>query len=153
MTARNKEAYCGLYCGACPVYLNRTDSWIVKVVMEQYGIAIEDLHCKGCRSGTLSPSCRDCPARDCAKSKGLDSCSACPELPCEQIAGFSPERPHGKERVSSLRFLRDHGSQAWLDQQATQWTCTHCGRVGSWYEQTCADCGATLPAGWARPVS
>jgi hypothetical protein len=148
MTNRNREAFCGLYCGACPVYLNRTDSWIVKVVMEQHGIAIEALRCEGCRSGTLSPSCRDCPVRDCAKSKGLDSCSACPEMPCEWISGFSPERPHGKERVGNLRFLREHGPDAWLDHQAAQWTCTQCGRVASWYETTCAQCGSDLPVGY-----
>ena len=148
MTNRNLEAYCGLYCGACPLYLKRADDWIVKVVLEEHGLAFEDLHCEGCRTDTLSPSCQNCAVRDCAKSKGLDSCSGCDELPCERITGFGTVRSHGGEVVGNLEAIQDHGSRKWLADQAAQWQCSNCGRGGSWYEITCGECGAHLPAGY-----
>jgi hypothetical protein len=148
VTNRNLEAYCGLYCGACPVYSSREDDWIVKSVLEQHGLTIDELHCEGCRSGTLSPSCQVCATRDCAKSKGLDSCSGCEAFPCGRISDFGSARPHGKDVITNLTFLREHGSEAWLAQQAVKWTCSTCGRVGSWYETTCAQCGKPLSAGY-----
>jgi len=148
MLNRNLEAFCGLYCGACPVYLKRADDWIVKIVLEEHGLAFEALHCEGCRSSELSPSCQNCLTRDCAKSKDLDSCSSCDLMPCERIAGFGNVRPHGKEVVGNLTFLRDKGSDAWLEAQARQWQCVACGRVGSWYETVCSACGGQLPAGY-----
>lgn len=147
MTNRNTEAFCGLYCGACPVYLKREDDWIVKIVLEQHGLAFENLHCEGCRTDTLSPSCQNCLVRDCAKSKGLDSCSGCDAMPCERITGFGAVRPHCGEVVGNLTSLRDYGFEPWLTNQVVKWQCTQCGRVGSWYEQTCAECGTALPAG------
>ena len=148
----NLEASCGLYCGACPVYLRREDDWIVKIVLEQHGLAFDDLYCEGCRSGALSPSCRDCATRDCAKSRGLDSCSGCDEFPCERIFGFGSVRPHGREVMGNLQAIRDRGAAQWLADQAMQWQCTRCGRAGSWYEPVCGACGAKLPAGYdVRP--
>jgi Protein of unknown function (DUF3795) len=89
ITDRKLEAFCGLYCGACPVYLNRADDWIVKIMLEEHGVTFDDLHCEGGRTDTLSPSCQKCVVRDCAKSKGLDSCSGCGELPCVRMAARS----------------------------------------------------------------
>jgi len=146
---RNLEAFCGLYCGACPVYLKREDDWIVKTVLEQHELAFDDLHCEGCRTESLSPSCQNCAVRDCAKNQGLDSCSSCDELPCEQIAIFGHIRPHAGEVVGNLLALRHHGSEKWLANQAKQWACITCGRVGSWYERVCAECGSTLEAGYS----
>ena len=148
MTIRNLEAYCGLYCGACPVYLKREDDWIVKIVLEEHELAFEDLHCEGCRTDTLSPSCRNCAVRDCAKSKGLGSCSGCDGLPCKRIAGFGTVCSHGGEVIANLKSIRDHGSEKWLTDQVTQWQCSTCGYVGSWYERTCGECGTPLPAGY-----
>jgi len=148
MSSRDLEAFCGLYCGACPVYLKRADDWIVKIVLEEHGLAFEDLHCEGCRTNTLSPSCQYCAVRDCAKSKGLDSCSGCSEFPCPRIAGFGSVRPHGSEVVGNLESIRDRGSEKWLADQAIQWQCSTCGRRGSWYETVCGKCEGQLPAGY-----
>lgn len=144
MTDRNLEAYCGLYCGACPVYLQRTDNWIFRAVRERFAETDADLVCHGCRSDVLSISCRDCPKRDCAKAKGLDSCAACPEMPCDKLTF---RLPHAAEIIPNLEALRARGSATWLAEQAAQWRCPSCGRTGSWYECVCADCGAELPAG------
>jgi len=150
MTERNKEAYCGLYCGACPVYLKREGDWIVQVVVEQYGLSFEALRCEGCRSDVLSPSCMDCGIRDCAQRKGLDSCAPCGEFPCKEIAGFGAVRPHGAEAVPNLKAIRRDGAEQWRIDQAAHWACNQCGTVGSWYEQVCPTCGSVLPSGWAQ---
>jgi len=153
MVDRSVEAFCGLYCGACPVYLKREGDWIVRHVLKEHALSMETLHCEGCRTDMLSPSCQHCVVRDCAKQKGLDSCSQCAEMPCEGIAGFGSGRSHGCEVIGNLTFLRDNGSKAWLASQAAQWQCPMCGRVGSWYETTCSQCGTALPAGYDPPES
>jgi len=142
---RNLEAFCGLYCGSCPVRLKRKDDWLYQAVRERFAEKDEDLLCRGCRSDVLSASCRDCEKRDCAVAKGLDSCASCPEMPCDRLNSF--RLPHAAEIVPNLEALRDRGHEAWLTEQAKQWRCAQCGRAGSWYERVCTDCGATLPAG------
>jgi hypothetical protein len=145
MSDRSLEATCGLYCGACPLLLQRKDDWIYRAVRARFAEKDEDLLCHGCRTDVLSISCRDCPKRACAKGRGLDSCAACPEMPCKWYAAF--RLPHGAEIVPNLEALRDRGSDVWLREQAGRWRCATCGRAGSWYERVCPDCGAALPAG------
>lgn len=145
MSSRNLEAYCGLYCGACPVYLRQHDSWLVQAITEHFNCKVGDLRCMGCRSEMVSISCRDCDRRDCAKSKGFDSCSACPEMPCDRMSNYS--LPHMRDAVPNLEALRVRGSNAWLAEQAEQWKCPSCGKTGSWYEQICAQCGTALSSG------
>ena len=149
MTDRSHEAYCGLYCGACPVLLQRKADWLYRAAREDYAETEADLLCKGCRSDVISVSCRDCPKRDCAQSKGFDSCAACPDMPCGLL---SFRLPHGAEMVPNLKALRDRGSEAWLAEQVDRWRCVSCGRTGSWYEQTCSECGAPLPSGFETPA-
>lgn len=149
MTDRNLEAHCGLYCGACPVLLVRRDDRLYQAVREHFAAPDEDLLCRGCRSDVLSISCRECPKRDCAKSKGLDSCSACPDMPCDLQKNF--RLPHASEILPNIEALRDRGFSTWLAEQAEHWRCATCGRTGSWYERVCSDCGAALPAGHRPP--
>ena len=148
MTDRTAEAYCGLYCGACPVLLKREQDVIYRAVREHWSASTEDLDCLGCRSEVLSVSCRDCPKRDCAQARGLDSCATCPEMPCDKLTF---RLPHAAEIVPNLTALRDHGPSVWLEQQEAKWRCPSCGRMGSWYERSCPDCGAMLPAGHEPP--
>lgn len=149
MADRNLEAYCGLYCGACPVYLKQFDNWLVQAIMEWADCEVSDLDCLGCRSETLSLSCRDCDRRDCAQSKSFDSCSVCPEMPCDRMRSY--RLPHMSEAVPNLKALRDRGTAAWLGEQVDHWRCPSCGKAGSWYEQVCLECGSVLPSGHSRP--
>lgn len=149
MSNRNLEAYCGLYCGACPVYLQQYDGWLVQAVTEYFKCERTDLRCHGCRSETISLSCRDCDRRDCTTSKGFDSCSACPEMPCDRMSNY--QLPHMSKAVPNLEALRDRGSDAWLAEQAEQWKCPSCGKTGSWYEQICARCDTALSSGHESP--
>ncbi len=150
MSQQDFEAVCGLYCGACPVRLQRTDDWIYQWVREHFKAEDKDLVCHGCRTDVLSVSCRECPKRDCAQTKGFDSCAVCPEMPCDKLQGL--DLGHGAEIIPNLEALRARGSAAWLAEQAEKWRCPSCGRVGSWYERICADCGTDLPAGHDQPL-
>jgi len=149
MDERNLEAHCGLYCGACPIYLRQYDGWLVRAVAERVQCETESLRCQGCRSGMVSPSCRDCPRRDCAQAKGFDSCAACPDMPCEWTRNW--RLPHGADVVPNLEALRDRGSAAWLAEQADHWRCPSCGKAGSWYERICRQCGTALPSAHEPP--
>ncbi|MFC2078788.1 DUF3795 domain-containing protein [Candidatus Bipolaricaulota bacterium] len=149
MIDRNLEAYCGLYCGSCPVHLKQFDNWLVQAVLERLKCTEADLDCHGCRAETISLSCRDCDRRDCAQSKGFDSCSTCSEMPCDRMRSY--RLPHMSEAVPNLMALRERGSNAWLAEQAEHWACASCSKTGSWYEQVCPQCGTTLASGHQLP--
>jgi len=150
VTDRSLQAYCGLYCGSCPVHLKQFDNWIVQAILRRFECTEADLDCHGCRAETISLSCRDCDRRDCAQSKGFDSCSPCPEMPCERMQGY--RLPHMSEAVPNLQALRERGSEAWLAEQAKHWTCPSCGKTVSWYEQVCLQCGSALASGHQKPA-
>lgn len=70
---------CGIYCGACALYINGK--------------------CDGC----LDPHTVECPIYKCVQSKGVNYCGECPEFPCERhyqanIAVYSPKYLDWKKR-------------------------------------------------------
>jgi hypothetical protein len=75
---RNKDlmAPCGLYCGACGVYLATRDNneKFKKIMGGLYGTTPEDTECLGCMqtqpSDKLYCLCEHCDIRKCVQSKG-----------------------------------------------------------------------------------
>ena len=97
---RNKElrAPCGLYCGACGVYIaTRDKNEKLKAIMGNlYGTKPEETECLGCMQPNPAKKivgfCRICAIRNCTKSKGFYSCHQCEEWPCSRIENFGFER-------------------------------------------------------------
>jgi len=150
---QNPAAPCGLYCGACSIYVagRRGDSKRLEQIakgMAQYlgqPVEVEDLACEGCLSDVIALQCRDCVLRACAFGKGLIHCAQCSDFPCQQIIAFNNDgMPHHSEVLNNIRRQRVIGIDAWIEEQEERWRCPHCGCEVEWYASQCPDCGTTL---------
>lgn len=153
---RNKElmAPCGLYCGACGVYIaTRDNNQKFKTVMGNlYGTKPEDTACLGCMQSDppkkLYGYCSMCSIRDCVKSKGYYSCHQCQDWPCDQIKnfGFATGRkvmlqtiPLWRAKVAELGD--EEGSVELARMVCARYHCPACGQPLFRGAQRCRACG------------
>ncbi len=125
------HAYCGLYCGACPILLST-----------RAGISTEACH--GCKSEQPTGSCAVCSIKACAQRLGYAFCNQCPEYErCERINAVLKDAnwPYQQAAAHNLESIRQLGISAWLEAQAQRWRCTSCGAAHSWWDETCPRCG------------
>lgn len=103
-------ACCGLDCGLCPRYYTVGTS-----------------RCPGCAGPDFfnkHPSCSFITC--CVKQKHLETCGECSEFPCKKFKSdeeyqqvkLSSSYPPYKKIMSNLRFIREHGVQEYMEQQA-----------------------------------
>jgi hypothetical protein len=136
-------APCGLFCGACDVYLANLGGTVQELAKE-WGRPPEDLMCLGCLSPETAIYCRNCGIRDCAVAKKFVSCADCPEMPCKLLKDFAAGKiPHHQTILVNLERIREAGLDAWISEQTARWTCA-CGKRFSWYQENCPACGAGL---------
>jgi hypothetical protein len=149
----NLVATCGLYCGACPMYLDsqsksdqKTTEFMQQLGAKQPAIKKEDLQCDGCLGkGKLISFCAKCDIRACAESKTIARCSDCSEFPCSRISKFNNDfgkLQHHSEVLANLRHLRDVGIKDWAKSEKERWQCPQCQNRISWYDKACSKCGA-----------
>ncbi len=136
-----REGYCGLYCGACPVLL-ATEKRERVDPLQNAQLPAEQV-CFGCKSEKSTPWCTDCALKHCARSKGFDSCAQCDEVPCEPMTRFveDPQWPYHKAVPKNWRLIREQGMAEWSRDQAVRWQCPSCGAPFAWRDETCAQCG------------
>lgn len=134
-----RDAYCGLYCGSCPVFLKT----LAAVAEGKTDFSNPDGYCLGCKSDVVSGWCAQCTYKDCAKSKGYDTCAECPDYPCAPMKGFieDPNWMYHIEAPYYIALIRKEGKQAWLEQMQKRWSCSECGRIQDWYSKKCDTCG------------
>lgn len=152
---RNKElmAPCGLYCGACGVYIaNRDSNEKFRTAMGNlYGTKPEDTRCKGCMqedpARELYLYCKMCKIRDCVKAKGFYSCHQCEGWPCDMISAFSLATgrqvmartiPVWRENVA--RYGDEQGSVEWARHECRRYHCSFCGKPLFRGAQRCRHC-------------
>lgn len=164
-------APCGLYCGACAIYvsyhtgdpepMNRVGRVFAKLAEEgvsgvpplkegaefslerAQSMKKEDFLCEGCVSDVVALPCRVCALRDCAMGRGLATCAQCPDYPCQDLVSFNNDGiPHHGEVLANTRRQRDVGLDAWIEEQRARWQCPRCGRSLDWYAMRCPGCGA-----------
>jgi len=153
-SGENLVATCGLYCGACPIYLDtqnksdqKTSAFLQQLGSKQTGAKRENFQCDGCLGkGKLLPT--NCAIRSCAEGKGIARCSDCSQFPCPRITDFNNN--HGKllhhcEVLANLRGLREAGIQSWARSEQERWSCPQCRNRLSWYDKACSKCGAKRP--------
>lgn len=119
-------AYCGLYCGACPLYLKKK--------------------CKGCKHVSKQTKCE---IRKCARAKKIDSCAQCKAYPCDvkkvkEIAAGEGKKPFYKLRTKNFETIKKEGYKAWDDQQKKRWICTNCKTAFSFTDESCPKCNADI---------
>lgn len=115
-------AYCGLDCLSCPIYLVTREQdkkkqkekrkEIVRLIKEHYGIVskLEEItDCDGCMAdtGRLFSGCKDCPIRECAINKELQSCVYCKDYICGTLEEFFVKEPDAKKRLDKIRNSSD----------------------------------------------
>jgi hypothetical protein len=140
---RNKDlmAPCGLYCGACGVYIaTRDGNEKFRTIMgDLYGTPPAETACHGCMQGgdgekKLYAFCRECGIRDCVQSRGYYSCHQCDGWPCEMIESFGLATgrnvmkrtiPIWRENVAALGD--EEGSVAWARGECERYHCPDCG--------------------------
>jgi hypothetical protein len=161
---RNKDlmAPCGLYCGACGIYIStRDENEELKAIMATtYGANPEETECLGCMQPDppkkLFGYCAACNIRSCAKSKGYYSCHQCEEFPCSMIEGFplEPARRIMKDSIPKWRGkVVEHGEEEgdfeWARQECARYRCSSCGEAHIRGAQICDACNETAAEdGW-----
>jgi len=127
-------AFCGLYCGACPLYLT--------------SIKTEDpskVVCLGCKSDKLAEHCLKCAMKDCASAKNLNSCGECVQFPCEKTKPFhNSDKDMAKIAEKSCYCIRQTNYSTWTKEQVSRWTCKNCGSTFSFSDETCPNCKADV---------
>jgi len=113
---------CGLYCGACPLYLARTDEGLRKRIAEGQGISEgKVVLCAGCRpmQGRVAFDWAKsgCDTYDCAiGDKKVEFCYECDDFPCLKLAPCADraqELPHNT-KVYHLLLLQKEGIDAFI---------------------------------------
>lgn len=135
-------AVCGLYCGACTLYIaTQEDPERLKKIAERFQVTEDVVKCYGCRSRKRGPYCRMCKMTACASERGIDFCVECTDYPCEELKQFQSERPHRIELWSDLERIRAVGYIRWLKETRANYTCTKCQTINSAYDLKCRKCG------------
>ena len=150
---RNLAAPCGLFCGACTIYVaqRRGDTKRLTQIAQNVGVRknrlinLSDLNCEGCLSDVVSFFCRECTLRSCVSGKGVTHCFHCSDFPCQQILDFNDDgRPHHGEVVDNIRRQKEIGLETWISEQKERWQCPQCKCVVDWYTTECPECTAPL---------
>lgn len=105
-------AYCGIACDKCPAYLatincdeelsRRTAAKWTETIGRP--IAPEDIRCLGCKSNVLMKLCHECPMRDCALGRGLETCGHCKDYICSTLERFLRQMPAERETLDRIHL-------------------------------------------------
>jgi len=146
-------APCGLYCGACGVYIaTRDENQKLKRAMGNlYGTPPEETVCLGCMQPdppeTLYGYCTQCKIRSCVKEKGFYSCHQCEKWPCRLIDNFGFATgvrvmkraiPLWREKVAE--YGDEKGSAEWAWAECERYHCPSCGEPLLRGAQRCRAC-------------
>ncbi len=150
---KNLMAPCGLYCGACGIYIATRDKndKLKTALGNLYGTKPEETQCCGCMQADppemLYSFCRSCKMRECVRSKGLYSCHQCQEWPCAMVENFGIATglrvmkrtiPIWRAKVEALGD--EQGSIAWARSECERYHCASCGNPLFRGAQRCRVC-------------
>lgn len=135
---------CGLYCGACGIYLATQENDCDKIL--QYAVVLNQNYeatlCFGCSSKRKSLHCSEsCIFVECKQRKGVNYCIDCKDFPCQAMNEFKSKMPHRVEIFDSQKRLKEIGIECWLIEMKDYYTCPHCKTVNSAYHLVCRSCG------------
>lgn len=143
---RNLASVCGLYCGACGVYIATQENDVEKMqnIAKTLNQTLEETWCDGCGSERKSAYCsQKCTFIKCAKEKNIEFCGSCNEYPCEQLKDFQSKMPHRLELWQSLQRIKETGWENWSDEMIAHYTCQNCNTINGAYHIACRKCGNT----------
>ena len=85
---------CGVMCSECPAYFAATQGFanqqeVAEAWRRIYGLEepAPNISCHGCLASdeVVFHTCRRCSARNCCRTKGLNSCAECRETECKLL--------------------------------------------------------------------
>ena len=129
-------APCGLYCGACPMYLatqensqQRLNAFAQQFSAGKMQLKLEDVLCDGCYwrrpRGLLLPRCASGPAL--RADVNVTRCSDCSDVPCTKVTNFNNDgMQHHSEVLENLRRVREIGISRWTKYEEDRWHCHQC---------------------------
>ncbi|MDQ5987145.1 MAG: hypothetical protein CSYNP_02882 [Syntrophus sp. SKADARSKE-3] len=159
---KNRElmAPCGLYCGACGVYIATRDKneKFRSVMGNLYGTKPEDTACLGCMQPDpprlLYSYCSSCELRSCIKSKGFYSCHQCDQWPCTLVENFGyatgirvMKRAIPIWRAKVAEYGDEQGSVEWARAECKRYHCPSCGAPLFRGAKTCRACKTSVAEG------
>ena len=135
-------AVCGLYCGACSVYLaTREEPARLEILAAKLGQSVEETRCLGCRSDLRSQHCRSCTFVECASARGHFVCGECQDYPCAPFSQFQAACPHRAEIPADMAQILEAGPATWALGIPERYACPACGTVNAAYDLACRRCG------------
>lgn len=141
-SGKKYAAVCGLYCGACNLFIATTeDPERLKKLAKGFKVSEEDVKCYGCRSDKRGPYCKVCKMFDCAAEKEVDFCVECSEYPCEELKRFQSAAPHRIEIWDDQEQIKKVGYERWLKNIRENYSCPKCQTTNSAYDFKCRKCG------------
>lgn len=149
MTGSDIIGRCGLYCGACAIYLGaRGDVDARTYVLEEWRVPEEAIECSGCHAQTPESAGSKCELAPCMDGNGYEYCSECAEYVEGSCGKFEKSeemcRSIGIDLRENLKRLRDVGGEAWLAEQEERWSCPDCISPFFWQAQRCPSCKRPL---------
>ncbi len=140
---------CGLYCGACTIYVAQHDSeeWREKIATKS-NCSPEKVRCNGC--GALTSECwgNGCKIVLCTRAKGVNYCYECSDFgegKCDRFGNLAKSYLNaGVDLRKNLSRIQAGETDEWLRESAERFTCKTCGKpVSAWFTE-CHNCGTAL---------
>ena len=127
-------APCGMNCALCASNL------ALKNDLKSKGIKIP--YCIGCR-----PRNKKCAfiKKKCSKllNGEVAYCFECTGFPCDLLKTLDAryKERYKMSMIENLSFIKEHGMQNFLEEQAKRWKCPNCGELISCHNGICYSCG------------
>jgi len=126
-------APCGMNCALCANYL------ALKNDLKSKGIKIP--YCTGCRQRN-----KKCAfiKKQCSKLLNAEVayCFECTSFPCDRLKTLNDryKERYKMSMIENLSFIKEHGMQNFLEEQAKRWKCPNCGELISCHNGACFNC-------------
>lgn len=122
---------CGINCGACVAFFGYTMA------------GKERLHpCLGCRTRKSLCAFIKKGCKRIAEKKPVDYCFDCSDFACENLAkiDYVYRTKYEMSLIENLKFIKEKGMDAFLENEKQKWTCPKCGGVICIHTKRCYRC-------------
>mgnify|MGYP000862270264 CR=1 FL=1 len=137
---------CGLYCGACSIYIAQRDSAKLRAqIASDFNCGEDQVRCNGC--GDLTSECwgNGCAIVLCTRAREVDYCFECPDYEnktCEKFAKLANNYlENGVDLADNLKQIKAGKVEDWLQQCKERFSCQACGKPFTVHEVACWHCG------------
>ncbi len=126
-------APCGMNCALCIAYQAK------KLDLNKQGF--NRTYCPGCIP--RGKHCLFMKAKCDLVGKGrVRFCFECENFPCTRLKALDKRyrTKYHLSMITNLEFIKEHGMQAFLDQETSKWTCPECGSLICCHNGLCLNC-------------